>query len=142
MRLWSIHPKHLDVQGLSGLWRETLLAKNVLLGLTKGYKNHPQLNRFYSHKNQIDAINYYLSVIWDEACSRGYSFDSSKFYRVEHVDKINVTWGQVRFEYHHLLSKIKKRSPKLVTTMLSSPIEVHPLFNIISGSQTESWEKI
>jgi Pyrimidine dimer DNA glycosylase (EC 3.2.2.17)/DNA-(apurinic or apyrimidinic site) lyase (EC 4.2.99.18) len=46
MRLWSIHPKYLDVQGLLGLWREGLLAQKVLLGETKGYRNHPQLIRF------------------------------------------------------------------------------------------------
>ncbi|MFP3226243.1 MAG: pyrimidine dimer DNA glycosylase/endonuclease V [Sulfolobaceae archaeon] len=32
MRLWSIHPKYLDTQGLLGLWREGLLAQKVLLG--------------------------------------------------------------------------------------------------------------
>ena len=44
MRLWSLHPKYLDKLGLLGLWRESLLAQKVLLGKTKGYKNHPQLN--------------------------------------------------------------------------------------------------
>jgi hypothetical protein len=31
MRLWSIHPKYLDRQGLLGVWREGLLAQKVLL---------------------------------------------------------------------------------------------------------------
>jgi|GEM_PF-3323161 len=30
MRIWSIHPCYLDSKGLVALWRETLLAKNVL----------------------------------------------------------------------------------------------------------------
>ena len=30
MRLWSLHPRHLDRQGLTGCWRETLLAQAVL----------------------------------------------------------------------------------------------------------------
>lgn len=46
MRIWSLHPKYLDSKGIVALWRETLLAKNVLEGKTKGYKNHPQLIRF------------------------------------------------------------------------------------------------
>ena len=41
MRLWTINFKYLDAKGLVALWREALLAKNVLEGLTKGYKNHP-----------------------------------------------------------------------------------------------------
>jgi len=49
MRLWSLHPSYLDAKGLVALWREGLLAKAVLNGQTKGYKNHPQLERFKSH---------------------------------------------------------------------------------------------
>jgi len=40
MRLWSLHPKYLDSKGLVALWREGLLAKKVLEGRTKGYRNH------------------------------------------------------------------------------------------------------
>ena len=32
MRLWTLHPRYLDPQGLGGLWREALLAKAVLRG--------------------------------------------------------------------------------------------------------------
>jgi hypothetical protein len=57
MRIWSLHPKYLDAKGLVALWRETLLAKNVLEGKTVGYKNHPQLNRFKQAKKPVEAIN-------------------------------------------------------------------------------------
>ena len=46
MRLWSVHPRHLDRQGLTACWREGLLAQKVLTGTTRGYRNHPQLTRF------------------------------------------------------------------------------------------------
>ena len=46
MRLWSLHPRYLDRQGLLALWREALLARAVLGGRTRGYRNHPQLERF------------------------------------------------------------------------------------------------
>lgn len=46
MRLWSLHPGYLDAKGLVALWREALLAQAVLAGETKGYRNHPQLERF------------------------------------------------------------------------------------------------
>lgn len=64
MRLWSIHPKYLDAKGLVALWREALLAQNVLLGNTKGYKNHPQLIRFKNHTDSISAIGFYLHEIY------------------------------------------------------------------------------
>ncbi len=40
MRLWSLHPKYLDVKGLVRAWREGLLARKALGGETKGYRNH------------------------------------------------------------------------------------------------------
>ena len=46
MRLWTLHPRHLDAAGLVALWREALLAQAVLLGHTRGYTRHPQLQRF------------------------------------------------------------------------------------------------
>ena len=46
MRLWTLHPKHLDALGLVALWREALPAQKVLRGATRGYKHHPQLRRF------------------------------------------------------------------------------------------------
>jgi hypothetical protein len=45
MRLWSIHPRHVDGKGLVALWREGLLARAVLRGKTRGYRHHPQLER-------------------------------------------------------------------------------------------------
>jgi carboxyl-terminal processing protease len=36
MRLWSLHPKYLDAQGLVALWREALLAKAVATTLAIG----------------------------------------------------------------------------------------------------------
>lgn len=78
MRLWSIHPKYLDAKGLVALWREGLLAQNVLLGKTKGYQYHPQLIRFKKTTNPLGAIATYLIAIADEANLRRYAFDSSK----------------------------------------------------------------
>nr|WP_253280607.1 pyrimidine dimer DNA glycosylase/endonuclease V [Arcanobacterium phocae] len=46
MRLWSIRPSQLDRAALIAGWREGLLAQKVLAGLTKGYRHHPQLERF------------------------------------------------------------------------------------------------
>jgi Pyrimidine dimer DNA glycosylase len=38
MRLWTLHPRYLDSQGLVAAWREALLAQKVLAGETRGYK--------------------------------------------------------------------------------------------------------
>lgn len=78
MRLWSIHPKYLDCQGLLGLWREALLAQKVLSGETEGYTNHPQLERLKKQENPLGAIATYLFPIRKEGQKREYNFDRSK----------------------------------------------------------------
>jgi hypothetical protein len=45
MRLWSLHPRYLDRQGLAARWREGLLARLVLRGQTRGYARHSQPER-------------------------------------------------------------------------------------------------
>ncbi|MFA7542105.1 MAG: pyrimidine dimer DNA glycosylase/endonuclease V, partial [Lysobacterales bacterium] len=57
MRLWSLHPRWLDAKGLVALWREALLAKAVLAGRTRGYQQHPQLQRFREQADPLAAID-------------------------------------------------------------------------------------
>lgn len=140
MRIWSIHPKYLDAKGLVALWRETLLAKNVLLGNTKGYRNHPQLLRFKETNHQLDAINSYLSFVFKESVLRGYSFNKEKVDWSKSSNKINVTNQQIQFERNHLLLKLEKRDPELYNKLKNESLfEPHPLFNIVNGD-IEDWE--
>ena len=140
MRIWSIHPEYLDVKGLVALWRETLLAKHVLLGLTKGYTNHPQLNRFKAAADPVISIDYYLSVVYEEALKRGYHFNKTKFNKVSKPKKISVTNGQLQYETKHLLNKLKLRDPakhKLLQHV--KQMKPHPLFDVTEGG-VEKWE--
>ncbi len=140
MRIWSLHPKYLDTKGLLALWRETLLAKNVLEGKTKGYINHPQLLRFKESSATTDSINYYLSEVYNEANRRGYNFDKSKFAQTFKITLIPVTSGQIQYEKNHLLNKLQKRDPERYEALKQMTlIDVHPIFNIIDGD-IENWE--
>jgi hypothetical protein len=141
MRLWSIHPKYMDTKGLLALWREALLAKHVLEGKTKGYKNHPQLNRFKATQNPIQSINQYLSMIYNEANLRGYDFNKEKInWNFESI-KMNVTKGQMEFEKNHLLKKLIIRDIEKYNKLINSELETHPMFEIIDG-KIEDWEII
>ncbi len=143
MRLWSLHPQYLDAQGLVALWREALLARAVLRGETKGYQHHPQLIRFYAHPQPLDAIEYYLHGVYEEASLRGYSFNRDKLSPVQpSISLIQVTDGQLNYEWQHLTQKIAKRSPKLLPTILSIAYpKPHSIFQIIDG-EIASWEKL
>jgi hypothetical protein len=142
MRIWSLHPKYLDTKGLVALWRETLLAKHVLEGKTKGYKNHPQLLRFKNSKRPLDAINQYLKGVYVEASTRKYNFDKDKINWDFQKSRITVTKGQLDYEWNHLMKKLQTRDPlKHKELKKISSLESHPIFKIIDG-EIEVWEII
>ncbi len=141
MRLWSLHPKYLDAQGLVALWRESLLAKAVLAGETRGYRNHPQLDRFKNHTAPQAAISRYLEAIYAEAVARDYRFDKTKIPHVSASVGLTVTSGQLDYEWAHLLGKLKARSPLVYRTWRKTATpEPHPLFEVCAGP-IESWER-
>jgi hypothetical protein len=143
MRLWSLSPQYLDRQGLLAVWREGLLAKNVLAGKTKGYKNHPQLERFKKQKNSLDYINLYLQGIYEEALSRGYKFEKTKIGLLKkNIEKIKVSTGQIKYEFEHLLKKLEQRDKKRFAELKELlELEVHSLFKVEVG-EVATWEKV
>ncbi|HSR64572.1 MAG TPA: pyrimidine dimer DNA glycosylase/endonuclease V, partial [Xanthomonadaceae bacterium] len=106
MRLWTLHPHHLDARGLVALWREGLLARAVLCGQTKGYTRHPQLERFRLHATPLQAIDTYLAIVCDEADARGYRFDRSKLAPAPRGLRLPASDGQLAYEWGHLLAKL------------------------------------
>ncbi len=142
MRIWSLHPRYLDWMGLGAQWREALLAQKVVLGKTKGWRNHPQLNRFKEHPQPVRAVGYYLNEIYSEATKRGYKYDNSKILEpVDRVEKIPINKGQIEYEFTILMERLKKRSPdKYLENLGEDPIIAHPLFMIRAGPP-EQWEK-
>ncbi|MBX8996422.1 DNA lyase [Corynebacterium testudinoris] len=140
MRIWSVHPRYLDQKGLVACWRETLLAQKVLQGLTKGYTNHPQLERFRAHQDPLAAIGVYLQGIHAEAVSRGYNFDGSKIVHPGPAEIIDVTDGQMVFERGHLLTKLTVRDPERADDLPEGALDPHPLFRVVVGG-VASWER-
>src|SRR5215212_2923235 len=105
MRLWTIHPRYLDVKGLLAAWREALLAQKVLEDRTKGYRHHPQLKRFRASADPVGAIASYLLDIHSEADARGYSFSEDKINPARFNGTIDCTRGQLLYEWNHLKRK-------------------------------------
>jgi hypothetical protein len=142
MRIWSLHPALLDAKGLVALWRETLLAQAVLLGKTKGYRNHPQLDRFKAQADPAAAVAAYLAAVAKEADARGYRFDAAKIGARRSRAKIAVTAGQVAYELDHLKRKLAARDPaRLVALAEQGEVPVHPLFKVVPGP-VEAWEVV
>jgi hypothetical protein len=140
MRLWTVHPRYLDAQGLVALWREALLAQAVLREQTRGYRHHPQLARFRTHRAPRAAINAYLRAVLAEADARGYSFDRRKIGPARGADPIPCTTGQLEYEWSHLLLKLKGRNPSLYRKWRAEAPQSHPFFTLVDGP-AEPWEK-
>lgn len=141
MRLWTLHPQYLDPAGLVALWREGLLAQKVLSGATVGYRQHPQLHRFRAASDPMAAIAEYLRVVCAEADRRGYRFDRGKIGADPSMSPIEATDGQLRFEWQHLLAKVRRRNPVYSSKLegVDAP-ETHPLFHLVAGPIAD-WER-
>lgn len=136
LKLWTVHPKYLDAKGLVALWRESLLAQKVLMGKTKGWINHPQLDRFKKHPDPVSAIDFYLHYIYEEGKKRGYDFKKGKICRTSidaPVIKVSRKW--VLLELEQLKQKLKKRDRKRYKQLLKvKEIELHPIFRYVRPS--------
>lgn len=144
MRLWSLHPALLDRRGLVAAWREGLLAQQVLLGRTAGYRRHPQLDRFRDSGAPVAAIGAWLSGVADEASERGYRFDADKIVeKIVEADatvQLPVTTGQLAFEWTHLLDKVRRRDPAWLATIEGCGPRPHPMLQLVPGD-IASWER-
>jgi hypothetical protein len=143
MRLWTVHPCHLDVVGLVALWREALLAQAVLLGRTRGYTRHPQLERFRIAADPVACIGRYLRVVAEEARARRYAFNDALIVAASNqVAPIPETDGQLLYEWKHLRTKILLRAPEWYRTRIVGVHPTpHPLFRIVAGG-VRDWERM
>ncbi len=136
MRLWLIHPKYLDCKGLVAVWREGLLAKKVLEGKTKGYRNHPQLKIFKEHEKPLNLINAYLFQVYLEAKRRGYSFNVSKIEPLNQKKIATVTRKQLEEEFQILMKKLQKRDKEKfeeLKNLKPDDLEPNSVFEVKEG---------
>ena len=142
MRLWTLHPRYLDPQGLVALWREALLAQKVIRGMTSGYRSHPQLSRFVAQPDPLACISSYLEGVYQEAVRRGYNFNRSKIHSHRAGTEITENEGQLLYEWSLLKRKLKARNPGFFAQAkkIECP-EPHPLFRIVAGPIAD-WERI
>ncbi len=144
MRLWSIHPGYLDWKGLGALWRESLLAQAVLQGRTRGWKMHPQLDRFKGHRSPVSGIGSYLLAILGESRRRGYDYDGSKIDEPhESIEAMLITDGQLVYELKILMERLENRAPDRFEELRRMNIGVpmpNPFFRVVEGD-VEVWER-
>lgn len=141
MRLWSVHPAQLDRAALVAGWREGLLAQKVLRGLTKGYTQHPQLERFRAMDDPVQAVVTWLHGLADEADERGYSFDRTRVVvGPDPALRMPLTEGQLHLEWEHLATKVRVRNPEWWAQVGDQKPRPHPLF-VVEPGPVAAWER-
>lgn len=141
MRLWSLHPSILDRAALVACWREGLLAQKVLVGGTRGYTRHPQLERFRATPDPLAAVAHFLTALQIEATARGYRFDATRIGMTDAAPPgIPVTRGQLDYELAHLRAKVEVRDAAWLARLPDEP-RAAPTFVVIDGG-IASWERL
>jgi len=147
VRLWSVHPEHLDRAALVACWREALLAQAVLERTSGGYAHHPQLERFRAAADPLGALGGYLRALADEADRRGYRFDRRRI-RAPHPAAddtptdciLTVSTGQLALERAHLQAKLDTRDAAAAARLRAVDLRAHPSFTVVAGPAA-SWER-
>jgi Pyrimidine dimer DNA glycosylase (EC 3.2.2.17)/DNA-(apurinic or apyrimidinic site) lyase (EC 4.2.99.18) len=113
------------------------------MGLTRGYTKHPQLERFRRTSDPVLYIGTYLYYVYLEGRRRGYDFNLGKIVRYDlGLPRVPVTSGQVRYEFQHLLGKLRARDPARYEALKGEvEVKVHPLFYVVEGD-VEPWERV
>ena len=129
MRAWSLHPKYLDKEGLTGCWGETLQGKLALQGKIKMHRNHPQLYRFKRLKEKgVSGIDSYLYFVYLEAKSRGYNFDIFKILDVDPDLRLPISKKQLLRERLLLNEKLANRGQ---FDKITDEMDPNPIFYIV-----------
>ena len=122
------------------MWREGLLARAVLRGKTRGYRHHPQLERFRRRADPVAAIDAYLRCVCNEAVARGYRFDRRKLGPAARIARQAVHAGQIDHEWKHLLAKLRLRDRRRWLRERNARPTCHPCFRVVAGG-VEPWER-
>ena len=84
----------------------------------------------------------YLWAVCDEAVRRNYRFDRTKIADLEPPSaKIEVSDGQMRYEFAHLLGKLETRDPPRHESIRNIDLpEPHPCMIVVPGP-IATWER-
>ena len=124
MRLWSLHPQvSRSRRNWSRSGAKPCSPRRCSRAQTKGYRNHPQLQRFRTQPSPVSAIAAYLRAVHEEATHRRYRFDAGRIAPGATAPLIAVcSQGQLDFEWRHLITKLEARAPRLGVRRWARPI--------------------
>jgi len=110
-------------------------------GETRGYRAHPQPERFRSHSRPRAAVGEYLRGIHAEATRRGYRFDSRKIAPSRTKGRLVVTRGEIEMQMGASHAEAEKAAPRVHAQWRSLAFpDAHPRFRVVRG-RVATWER-
>lgn len=147
MRLWSIHPKYLDNRSLMVFWNDAILAKSSILGKIDFHSPHFQRFKYIDNKEHV--LNVYMKEIFLEGSKRNLNFDKNQIEDIFLLplltsDLIDLTYGQLKFEFELLVDKFKStNNNEALEFLMNSYIkddQIESLVFHLTDGPMESWD--
>ena len=141
MRLWSLHPKHLDSRGLVALWREGLLARQCCRTKREDIGNLLSWSGSARSPQQFPLSPNISMPCLPNRSSGDTGSTPARLHLMVRVGRIDMPRGQIDFEWRHLMRKLEMRAPEWreLQFATSKPL-VHPLFRMTPGGVAD-WER-
>ena len=95
-RVWSPY-------GVKASWQDMFSQEK-----TRGYRHHPQLERFRTQEEPVATLDAYLDEVVKEATRRDYNFNRSKLGVPVNVRIALRSWTVRIRKFSHLLTKLQK----------------------------------
>ena len=142
MRLWSLHPRYLDPKGLVALWREALARPGRAPGAIPGdIATIPSCSDSARSPLRVAASPSTFGPCTRNRSSEATASTGARLCTGGTVARVDVTRGQLDFEWRHLLAKLEKRNPPVLEALQNTGDPApHPLFRVVPGA-IEEWER-
>jgi hypothetical protein len=128
-------------------WNDAILAKSSILGKIEFH--NPHFQRFKHINNKENLFNIYMKEIYSEGLKRNLNFDKTEVECISiflnlPLDKIDVTYGQLKFEFELLIDKFKSTNNDdalnfLMNNYITDEQIESPVFRLTDGPM-ESWD--
>lgn len=132
-KIWKIHPKYLDDEEIHSLFIEFYAIKEKM---DRGIFDFDFDDFFYIFRNNNNpdlAFKAYLYQIYLEISKRGFDVSEENVESVSIVEKIPVTYKELKKEFQEYLENVKNRDvAKYISINNEIEILPHPIFNLVN----------
>ncbi|MDD3264059.1 MAG: hypothetical protein PHT94_04175 [Candidatus Nanoarchaeia archaeon] len=130
-KIWKIHPKYLDDEEIHSLFIEFYAIKEKMDRGIFDFDYDDFFLIFRNNNNPDLAFKAYLYQIYLEISKRGFDVSEENVESVSIVEKIPVTYKELKKEFQEYLENVKNRDiAKYISINNEVEILPNPIFNL------------